>query len=224
MGEICVNRRYWRDGDALHGLAVTALAVLATGGLLLVPYFVHALKVARAAPTDVARARHVLVFGKRLVAGAADAELRRRVARAHALVAADPTRSVVLLGGRGADGVAEADAAHAALVALGVDPATRVALERDSADTLENLRRARALDVVDGAPVALVSSRYHLARCAWLARSLGFDAEPCAAEAEFRPTPAVVGRLAYEALLLAWIDVGTRWARLLKLRMLERVT
>ncbi|HET9484345.1 MAG TPA: YdcF family protein, partial [Xanthomonadales bacterium] len=201
MSDACINRRYWRDGDAVHGLAVAALAVLATGGLLLVPYFVHAFRTARRAPVDVARARYVLVFGRRLEGRAADAELVARVSRAHALLDKDPSRAVVLLGGRGDDGVAEADAAYAVLLQLGVPPGARIVLERESTDTLENLRHARRAGDIDG-PVALVSSRYHLARCAMLARNLGFDAAPCAAEERFAWRAATLGKLALEALLL----------------------
>jgi uncharacterized SAM-binding protein YcdF (DUF218 family) len=73
--------------------------------------------------------------------------------------------------------------------------------------------------------VTLLSSRYHLARCALFARQLGFDAELCAAEPRLQLGPRTLLRLAGEAAYVCWSDVGTRWARLIgHRRMLDRVT
>ncbi|HEU4773092.1 MAG TPA: YdcF family protein, partial [Lysobacter sp.] len=73
--------------------------------------------------------------------------------------------------------------------------------------------------------VTLLSSRYHLARCALFARQLGFDAELCAAEPRLQLGPRTLLRLAGEAGYVCWSDLGTRWARLIgHRRMLDRVT
>lgn len=73
--------------------------------------------------------------------------------------------------------------------------------------------------------VTLLSSRYHLARCALFARQLGFDADLCAAEPRLQLGPRMVLRLAGEAAYVCWSDLGTRWARLIgHQRMLGRVT
>ena len=99
-------------------------------------------------------------------------------------------------------------------------------IESQSRDTLQNLRNARLL-LGEGmrTRVTLLSNRYHLARCALFARQLGFDWELCAAEARLRMGPATLWRLAGEAAYVCWIDLGTRWARLIgNRRMLERVT
>ena len=113
-----------------------------------------------------------------------------------------------------------------ALFARGMGRDVAVQLESGSRDTLQNLRNAR--HVLGGAVrerVTLLSSRYHLARCALLARQLGFDAELCAAEAVLPLHPRSLGRLAAEAAYVCWVDVGTRWARLIgNERMLARVT
>ena len=62
--------------------------------------------------------------------------------------------------------------------------------------------------------VVLLSSRYHLARCALLARWLGYDYALCAAEPRLDWRPATLWRIACEAAWVCWIDVGARWARL----------
>jgi hypothetical protein len=73
--------------------------------------------------------------------------------------------------------------------------------------------------------VTLLSNRYHLARCALFARQLGFDWELCAAEPKLPLGPTTLWRLAGEAAYVCWIDIGTRWARLIgHRRMLARVT
>jgi hypothetical protein len=101
-------------------------------------------------------------------------------------------------------------------------------LEAESRDTLQNLRNARRdlLRATATLPrVALLSNRYHLARCALFARQLGFDWELCAAEPRLRLTPRTLLRLAGEAAYVCWADLGTRWARLIgHRRMLARVT
>jgi len=60
-----------------------------------------------------------------------------------------------------------------------------------------------------------VTSRYHLARCLLLARRLGFDGVPVAAEAAMPLRPRYLGRLLTEASYLMWIDLGMRWADLI---------
>jgi uncharacterized SAM-binding protein YcdF (DUF218 family) len=63
--------------------------------------------------------------------------------------------------------------------------------------------------------VALVTSRYHLARCLLLARQLGFTGLPVAAEPVLPRHARYLGRLLLEAGYLMWIDLGLRWAQLI---------
>lgn len=224
----CLRRGPWRrlsDHDALHSLAIAVLAFVGSGGLLFVWHFLRSLRVARRSTTTMHRARTLFVFGKRLVGGRADADFLARIARAHEQMCAGRCARVVLLGGA-REGATEAAVAAAELRRRGVPANIELILEQRSIDTLENLRNARALlGARHGEPVALLSSRYHLARCALLARQLGFDAELVAAEDRFEASPARLRRLALEAGYILWTDIGTRWARLIgNRRMLERVT
>jgi uncharacterized SAM-binding protein YcdF (DUF218 family) len=220
------RRWQWRDLDAWHAMIVASALLVATGGTLLLAYGWHIALTAARAPARPQGARHLLVFGKRLRQGVADEELIGRVHRAHKLLHEDPTRVAWLLGGRTGDGPSEAEAARDVLRALGLPAHARVELEAASAHTLENLRHARAL-ITDhgGGRVALISSRYHLARCALLAKGLGLDYELCAAEDRLAWTPSLAWALARESVLIAWLDLGTRYARLIgHRRMLDRVT
>ena len=73
--------------------------------------------------------------------------------------------------------------------------------------------------------MALVTSRYHLARCLLLARRLGFDGVAVAAEPSLPRHWRYLGRLVLEAGYLMWIDLGARWAGLIgHTRMAARVS
>lgn len=217
--------------DIAHSLAIAALATLATGGLLYLRNLRRVWKTAHEAPTAAADGDYVLVFGKRPVDGGPDADFRARLARAHDLARAVPTRPLVLMGG-GPPGAREADIARRELAALGLPEAHPVWIEADSLDTLQNLRNARDM-IARTAPragsslprVALLSNRYHLARCAALARGLGFEVTLCAADVRLPRDWRTAWRLCLEAGYLCWLEIGTRWARLIgHRRMLARVS
>lgn len=217
------------DLDVLHSLAVAAAACVASLGLVYAGYFVHVLRVARSAPVLPAHGRRVLLFGKHAPGGRIDDDFHARVVRAAELWQARPPDTMLLLGG-GADGAAtEAALARDALHALGVPADAPLVIEDRSRDTLQNLRNARALlaqaDGADPPRVTLLSSRYHLARCALFANGLGLQWELCAAEPSLPWRPATVWRLAGEAAYVCWVDIGTRWARLIRnRRMLAKVS
>jgi uncharacterized SAM-binding protein YcdF (DUF218 family) len=212
--------------DIAHSLGVAALACAASGGLLYLGYLAHTAWIAARSPHAPEVLGCVLVFGKRLEHGQPDADYCLRLRRAHALLAEDPSRVLVLLGGATGADRSEAEAGLRALCDWGLPDAAKVVLEDASQDTLQNLRHARGLLGEEATrPVLLLSNRYHLARCARLAAQLGFDYRLCAAEARLAPTPRVLLRLAVEAAYLCWLDIGTRWARLIgHRRMLARVS
>lgn len=234
------------DRDVWHSAAVAGAACVLTAGLVYVGYFVHVLRVARKAPCVPERGECVLVFGKHAPAGRLDHDFEARLDRAVSLWRERPPASVVLLGGGAAGEPTEAELARWGLFARGIAADAPLRLEAQSRDTMENLRNARVLLGVGAATVAagaavpvssspqlvaaplrvtLLSSRYHLARCALFARQLGFDAELCAAEPRLELRPRTLLRIAGEAAYVCWSDLGTRWARLTRNhRMLSRVT
>lgn len=223
-----LRRGPWRrlsDVDVLHSFAIAFLACLATGGLLFVWHFARTLRIACKSPTTMSRARTLFLFGKRLVRGRADADYLARITRAHEQMIARRCDRVFLLGGA-SRGVTEAAVAEEVLRRQGVPEGIELVLEEASIDTLENLRNVRDLLAPYGrVRVALLSSRYHLARCAFLAQQLGFEFELVAAEDRFVPSLARMRRLVLEAGYILCADVGMRWARLIgHQRMLEWVT
>ncbi|QDH71384.1 YdcF family protein [Marilutibacter alkalisoli] len=220
--------RLFSDRDVLHGSLVAVTACVASLGLVYLAYLVHVWRVARGAGCEAGEGRRVLVFGKHAPGGRPDADFEARLDRAAALGQQRPGTGFILLGGGAAGEPSEAELARRGLLARGLPGEAPLWLEDQSRDTLQNLRNARDLLALIGTGpdrhrVTLLSSRYHLARCLWFARRLGYDAEPCAAEPALRMTPANLCRLAGEAGYIALVDLGTRWAKLIgSRRMLAR--
>lgn len=211
--------RYLSDPDVLHAAVVTLLAVALSAGTVWLGYVVHVWRIARRAPITLPGRWVVLVFGQQLVADEPGHDYRGRLARARVLLREGAAGRVLLLGGRSGGARSEAEAGHAWLRGQGLPADARIELEQESVDSLENLRHARGLlqggdrsDVMP--PVALLTSRYHLARCLLLARRLGFDGHVLAAEDILPRTPRYLARLLMEATYLMWIDLGVRWAQL----------
>lgn len=219
------------DRDVLHAAAITAATCVLSAGLVYVGYFVHVLRIARKAPCVPEHGECVLLFGKHAPQGRVDHDFEARLDRAVSLWRVRAPANVVLLGGGPPDEPSEAELARTGLFARGVASDAPLWLEAQSRDTLQNLRNARSLLGTqrgrDGGRlrVTLLSSRYHLARCALFARQLGFDAELCAAEPRLRLNPRMLLRIAGEAAYVCVTDIGSRWARLIgHRRMLSRVT
>jgi len=153
-----------------------------------------------------------------------------RLRRVLILAEQQQTDHVLLLGGCSGGQCSEAAAGHAWLLQHGLATDVRVELEQNSVDSLENLRQARRLlqaqaDRAGLPPVALVTSRYHLARCLLLARRLGFNATPIAAEPAMSWHRRYLGLLLIESGFLMWTDLGLRWAQLIgHRRMHERIS
>lgn len=213
------------DRDILHAAAVAGAVCALSAGLVYLGYFLHVLRVARSAPCRPERGECVLLFGKHAPGGQLDDDFQARLDRAVSLWGERPPRSVVLLGGGAAGEPSEAELARDGLIARGLRADAPLRLERDSRDTLQNLRNARlVLGDGMGSRVTLLSSRYHLARCAWFAGQLGYDWELCAAEPRLRLNPRMLLRLAGEAGYVCLSDIGARWARLIgHRRMLSRL-
>lgn len=223
--------RYLSDRDVLHAAVVTLTAVALSLGLVWVAYLVHVWCVAARSPVTPKEPMTVLVFGRRLVRDAPEKDYQQRLLRALALMRSNATEHVLLLGGRSGGAISEAEAGRAWLDQHTPPPGVVMQLEQASVDSLENLRHARSLLQQDGPvmrvlpPVALVSSRYHLARCQLLARRLGFRCVPVGAEPALVLDRRYVMRLLTESGYLMWIDIGLRWATLIgHRRMTARVS
>jgi uncharacterized SAM-binding protein YcdF (DUF218 family) len=222
--------RYLGDGDVVHAAVVVLVALVGSAGLVWVGYFVHVWRIAARSPLVPSRPMTLLVFGRRLVGDTPEADYRQRLRRGLEIARDGDAERVLLLGGRSGGRISEAAAGRAWLDGEGWPPGVPVQLEQASIDSLENLRHARSLllEQDEGArlpAVALVTSRYHLARCLLLARRLGFDGQPVAAETLLPRHRRYLLRMAAEAAYVMWIDIGVRWAALIgNRRMAARIS
>jgi len=212
--------RVLRDRHAWAALGVAGAACMFSFGIVYLGYFAHVLRTARRAPVRPAGGGCLLLFGKHAPGGRIDPDFRHRLRRAADVWRLQPARTLVLLGGGFDGGDSEAEVARRGLFEEGVSRQATILLESESRDTLQNLRNARELlrGRPQAGPVVLLSSRYHLARCALFARNLGLDAELCAAEPAWQWRPLALWRVAGEAAYVCWTDLGTRWARLVRHR------
>lgn len=201
-------------GARVEVMGVTLLLLCGSFGFSLL---LAALRVAWVAltSTDTTVGRVLLVPGKRLVRGEPDRDYRLRLEAIQRL--ADQASGVVILGGvTGNDAVSEAAAGRDYLRRHALQSVSRIQLEERSTTTFENFRNARELLAANQA-CAIVSNRYHLARCTTQARSLGLDVVPVAAEQTPRLPPLAWLR---EAWFFHLYVIGWRWAILRRHREL----
>jgi uncharacterized SAM-binding protein YcdF (DUF218 family) len=218
------------DWDGLFTLLLTFSLILITLGLPVLAFYLYALRIARSQPGSTQGVDNLFVFGKKLSnEQQIDAEYKRRLDRALRLITDHPQIRLILLGGPSAKGgISEARAGLDYLLSRGMDKKHRIQLEERSRNTLENLRHAQQILFPEGTaatPIMLVTNRYHLARSAMIAGSLGFKPVLSPAEPGFPGSHWDWGKLLKEAFFMLWFQTGKGWARLIgSQRMLDRVT
>jgi len=170
--------RYLSDRDILLAALVTAIVFVGSLGLVYVAHAVRVWRLARHSPAMSPRRGTLLIFGRRLVDDRPEFDFIARLTCARDNARSGRADRVLLIGGFSGGTVSEAEAGRRWLVAEGWPDDVPLLLEQMSIDSLENLRHARELLRPAGGSdlpaVSLVTSRYHLARCMYLARRLGY--------------------------------------------------
>jgi uncharacterized SAM-binding protein YcdF (DUF218 family) len=216
-------RASWRRGsdrvgigrDGLAMFAVSSLLIVATGGLTFALAMLRVLRDAAQSQETLPDGTPIVVLGVQLRAnGHVGAEYRERLDHGAALLARTPWAEIVVLGGvtRPAS-PSEADMGKAYLVGRHAVAAERVKCETRSRHTLENLRFYRCGPANRQTAVALVTSRFHIARASLLARGLGLTVLPSPSDRGGRCALRILARLPWEALLIHWYIVGRTYAR-----------
>ncbi len=217
------------DFDGLFTLILTLLLISFTLFLPILVVYLRTLRIARAQPGSITGVDNLFVFGKKLIDGNIDNEYKRRLDSAYGLITTNPEIRLVLLGGTPSEGgISEAQAGLDYLRSRGIDQEHKIQLEERSRNTLENLRHAQQIlfpDGIDSTPIILVTNRYHLARSALIADSLGFTPVLYPADSGFPASSWDWGKLLKEAFYILWFHTGKSWARVIRSRrMLDRVT
>lgn len=209
--------------DGFATLLISVAVVAVSGGVSFLCCWAVVLRYARLPAGKADKADVILVLGSRLNRGEITREFQARLQIA---VQKAAQRHIIVLGGMAArGGRTEAHTGRDWLVRRGLEP-ERVIKEETSRNTLENLAQARKLMRGSGFRRALlVTSRYHLARTAILARGLGLPHELSPADYPGIWHPAAFVRSLFEALMINWYYVGQMLARLLGHKgMLARIT
>ena len=158
--------------------------------------------VARGARHDAPRDAALMVPAFGLDGGEIAAEYGRRLQRVTRLCREAPERRLLLTGRSKEAAVrGESAAGWRWMREFGLCPQAVVSLDENDGDTADDLRCAAAR-VTAGERVAIVSNRYHLARCGVLARRQGLDWSLCAAESAWRGGLCCQFAVAREALAL----------------------
>jgi vancomycin permeability regulator SanA len=170
-----VARIAGRLRSLLRGLAWSVFS----GGVFYLRAWRLAWQVSRRAPC-FAEGEVLLVPGYRLQADEVPPAYARRLRRARRLWR--PDRRLLLSGcAAGPDDRSEALAGFSFLRDLGLPSSARVTLDVRAWDTRQNLIEAHRR-LLPEETLVIISNRWHLARCALLARQLGLRAKICAAE------------------------------------------
>ena len=151
------------------GWGLRCLVILASAALL---FFMGRIAAGSLKRQD-APARSALVLGLALENGRPTDDLIARLDTAEAYWRRYPDAVLILTGGNpGASGKTEAAVMREILLERGVAE-EKLALEDQAATTKENFKNA-ALLVDPGAPIALITSNYHMDRAVQTAKSAGF--------------------------------------------------
>jgi uncharacterized SAM-binding protein YcdF (DUF218 family) len=213
------------DWDGLFTFGLTLLLLLVGLGIPLLITLNSVYRTAKSAQNQCG-CESLLVFGKRLTREGIDQDYRRRLDKTAELMQHNPSATLLLVGGTApGDDISEAQAGRDYLISKGIEE-SRLYLEQQSQNTLENLQHARSmLSQQDAFPVALISNRYHLARISTIATSLSLQHQLCASEAELSFSAVLIPRLIIEGWYVLWFNTGKSWSRLIRSqRMLDRIT
>ncbi|MCG7910053.1 MAG: YdcF family protein [Candidatus Thiodiazotropha taylori] len=213
------------DWDGLWTFGLTLLLLIVGIGIPLLISLIYVYRTAYSANNQCG-CDSLLVFGKRLTRQGIDQDYHLRLEKTLELMQHNPLSTLLLVGGAApGEDLTEAQAGRDYLIDKGIDE-SRLRLEQQSQNTLENLQHARTmLTQQDAYPVALISNRYHLARISTIATSLSLNHQLCASEAKLQFSPLLLPRMIIEAWYILWFNTGKSWSRLIRSeRMLNRVT
>jgi uncharacterized SAM-binding protein YcdF (DUF218 family) len=195
--------------------ALSGVLIAATGGLTYVLAMLRVLRDAAQGHETLPDGTPIVILGVQLLAnGLSGLEYRERLDHGAALLARTPGAEIVVLGGvtRPAS-PSEADMGKDYLVWRHAVEAERIQCEVRSRHTLENLRFYRYGPANRRTAVALVTSRFHIARACLLARGLGLTVLPSPSDRGGRCALRILARLPWEAFLIHWYVVGRTFAR-----------
>ena len=194
-------------------LSASFLIVLGTAGVSLMWYLGIVIHKARHLTGDLGNDGPIVVLGRLLLNGRVSADFSRRLEKAKDIWEMAMFRRILILGGKCiADRKTEAEEGRRYLLQRGV-PGKSIFVEEASHNTLDNLQGAKLRLVGWGAKrPLLISNRYHLPRCHYIANGIGLKHDLMPAEDRLTLDINIAFNLLKEAFFLLWFRVGQLWA------------
>lgn len=200
--------------DGWTMLALSSIVLLLSFGITGLLVFRQVLSKARQTPYDPGPVSCVLVMGMKLHDGKPLPDFRKRLDRALTLRLQDQGKIMVLGGKTSTAAETEGQAGCQYLKDNGKSD-NEVLAEGHSRHTLENLQQARKMLAQMGCgTVALISNRYHLARCQAMAAGLDMKLVLCPAEEHWNMGVTTLFKLFKETFFMHWYRTGLYWGRL----------
>ena len=203
--------------DGVGTLVLSSVIILLNAGFSFIVALLYTYHKAKS-PWKVDGHSAVLVtLGKRLDDGEISPDYKLRLDRASSLYSELGNSHILILGGRRGDNeMTEAEAGRDYLLGKGVSK-DDILVEDKSLHTLENLQEARKLIVTkSGHMPALITNRYHLARCGLMANRLGIRHTLRPAEKKLTLNSATTLNILVEAFYVHWYVVGMIFSEVTK--------
>ncbi len=217
------------DIDGYAMLLLSTLVIVASAGISYLFCFKKIFDIAKNTNHNCTKSEKcesiiICVLGKKLINDQPDNEYSSRLNRAVYILSRNDASEVLLLGGKtGKAKISEAAAGQVFLLKNNI-ASSRVYLEEESRNTLENIINAIDLLSAEDKSVVVISNRYHLARAKQMAEGLGLEVELCAAEDKLNINLLMFLKLMLEALHVHWYIVGRSYAHITKnTRIIKRV-
>lgn len=212
------------DFDGYSTLLLSTVVMFTTAGLSYLHCFRKIFHVANNETHQCDNDVVIFVLGKKLINNEPDDEYLQRLQRVHHLLINDNRSQVVILGGKtGSAIITEAHAGKLFLEKHNIER-SRIKVEEKSRNTLENIKNAISLLLLEKKKIVIVTNRYHLARAKQMASGFGLEVDLCAAEEKLKINFSSVFKIIIEALHIHWYVSGRFYARLTNnIRMIERV-
>lgn len=211
-----MRKDFFQDGsfgwNGLTTFILSNILLVFAGGITLLWLYLKIVQLAKTAATEAKNAGMVLVPGLILDNNTITPGFRARLNRAASLYhAAEVKPTIILMGGILAPNTLSEAAAGAAYLAKREVDETAIVLEESSRHTLENMHHARS--IIGSRQAVIITSRFHLLRSVTLARGLGMQVSPLAAEDRFNFNSKTAKLMLKEAYYLHWYWSGCLWRK-----------
>jgi len=213
-----------REFDGLLILLFSISVIALSFGLTFLFVFIYITFIAIKTGCNDIKTDHIVVLGQKLNNNSPEKDYRLRLNRALAIANHKINTQVYILGGiTGRSTISESRAGQNYLRDNNIQT-KHIHIEEMSRDTLDNMKQLKTSGHITEKHIALITSRYHLARASLMAKGFGFIVQRCAAEDAYTPDLAAMVKLFAESFYLHWYLTGCQYAKFTgNQRMLARI-